>query len=223
MPGRRAILALATAALLLAVGGAWLELSARQDGFAHGLDRRTARLSGILDASEWRAMEAAGDRAAPASGGDDDACGSATCREAEARLGGRWRRGEDCASGSRYRFADGTATVEDYAAGQPGRVARRSYRLVGAPAAVPLGRDGYGRPLAGTVWKKAGDVEVWTLGRSSYLRRVLRRRDPDTVDLVLVQARLDRAGPVATLYVDGRSTGGQDEAVYRRCPDPIPR
>lgn len=218
MPVSR-IVALASAAALLVVLAIalWLEIGARREGFAHIFDRRAAHAEGVLDAREWHAMKAAGDLTSPASGGEE--CRSDACHRAQAMLGGRWRGGQDCAFGSRYRFNDQNAIIQDIVADNPSPVVRRSYRIVGASVAVPLGQDGAGVALPGTVEKRAGDLEIWTLGTRSYVRRILRRHDQNTAELVLVQSRTGRSGPAATLYVSGRSTAGHGEVTYRRCPD----
>ena len=216
MPLRRIIIGMALAfAASAAAYGLWLEAGARREGFAHLLDRRAAHASGILDAGEWRAMQAAGDLGAPAAGGE--ACLSAACRRAEAVVGGRWRGGADCAVGNVYRFTDGAAVIDDMAGEGVTGTARRRYRLVAAAVRVPIRAGGDGRPLDASVEKRPGDIEVWTLGASAYVRRIFRRTDPETVMLLLVQNRVGGAGPVHTLYADGRSTTGGGEVAYRRC------
>jgi hypothetical protein len=162
-------------------------------------------------------MRAAGDDAAAASGGDG--CSTEACRVAAAQAGGLWAGGGSCAEGDLYRFADGYVEVTSHKDGRPAGVVRRGYRIVAAPVALRLLRDREGRPFEGAVRKLPGDVEVFTIGRSSYVRRIFRAVDGGNLRLVLVEQRVGRAGPASAMYVEGRPTaGGGPEIGYRRCP-----
>lgn len=212
---RIALLTLLAIATGLLAYGAWLDQMARRSGFTNIVDQRDARAFGIEEPAEWRAMVRAGDRAPPPSGGED--CLSETCRRVQARLEGWWHDGGGCKSGARFRFTDRAMHVEQLMAGGPGVHSERHYRIVGATVAVPPGRSLDGKSLAGAVEKRRGDFELWTLTRSNYLRRILRPRDDGTLEVLLVQARVGRGRPIDTLYVEGRSTGGGRDVLYRRC------
>jgi hypothetical protein len=202
----------------LLVGGAiWFELDARMDGFPGHFDRRGAHAVGVIDAEEWRGMKAAGDAAPVSSGGAE--CASQACRAASALMAGRWTAGAGCNLGNRYVFTDGHAEVADLRDGRVIGTNRRLYRLVGAASDVPLRRDGRGRPLALAVTKRPGDLEVFTLGRQAYVRRIFRKVDADTIMLVLVENRVGRLGPADALYAESRSLTGGEPLYYRRCPD----
>jgi hypothetical protein len=165
-------------AVTVIVGGAlWFDWEARTEGFAGWFDRRDARAAGILSGAEWRAMRAAGDTAPAAMGGDG--CVTEACRTAQAQAGGRWAGIGDCASGDVYRFADGFVEVTSHQGGRPTTVVRRSYRVVTAPVTLRLLRGADGGPIERSLRKLPGDVEVFTLGRSSYVRRILRAAGPD--------------------------------------------
>jgi hypothetical protein len=207
---------LAFAVVTLGGGWLWFDWDAKLDGFAGHLDRRAAQAAGILAGAEWRAMRAAGDLAPGASGGEG--CATELCQTAQATLGGRWAGGAGtCANGDTYRFADGFAEITSHADGNPTTIVRRAYRVVAAPVTLRLLRDRYGKPIERSVTKQPGDVEVATLGRSSYVRRIFRAVDRDSVRLVLVEQRTGRAGLASALIVEGRPASGGDEVVYRRC------
>jgi hypothetical protein len=207
---------LAFAAVVLVGGWLWFDWDARIDGFSGYLDRRAAREAGILAGAEWRAMTAAGDTAAASAGGAG--CGTDACRTARALLAGRWAGIGDCASGNVYRFTDAAAEVVTLKDGRPVETIVRRYRIVGAPVDLRLTRDGAGRTILRSVRKQPGDVEVFTLGRSAYVRRIFRAVDADTVKLVLVEQRAGRTGPAQALIVDGEPTTGGAAVSYRRCP-----
>jgi hypothetical protein len=203
---------------VVAFGGGWLwfDWDAKLDGFAGHLDRRAAHATGILASAEWRAMRAAGDLAPAAVGGEG--CTSELCQTAQATLGGRWAGGAGtCENGDAYRFTDGFAEITSHASGKPTTIVRRAYRVVAAPVTLRLLRDRDGKPIERGVTKQPGDIEVATLGRSSYVRRIFRALDKDAVRLILVEQRTGRSGPAPTLIVEGRPVGGGDEVVYRRC------
>jgi hypothetical protein len=207
---------LAFAVVVLGGGWMWLDWDAKLDGFAGFMDRRTAHAAGILAGAEWRNMRAAGDLAPGSSGGDG--CAKELCLTAQATLGGRWAGGGGtCANGDAYRFADGYAEITSHADGKPTTVVRRAYRIVAAPVALRLLRDRDGKHMERSVTKLPGDVEVATLGRSAYVRRIFRALDKDAVRLILVEQRTARSGPASALILEGRPTGGGDEVVYRRC------
>ncbi|MGL4240912.1 MAG: hypothetical protein ACRCTI_07340 [Beijerinckiaceae bacterium] len=207
---------LAFAVVVIFGGWLWFDWDAKMEGFAGHLDRRAARDAGILASSEWRAMRAAGDIGPAASGGA--ACTTDACRTAEALLGGRWAGGAgDCASGNLYRFTDAAAEVATLKDGQVTETISRRYRVVGARVELrPRGADG--KPLERNVAKQPGDIEVFTLGRSAYVRRIFRAVDADNVRLVLVEQRAGRAGPAAAVIVDGAPAAGGAAVAYRRCP-----
>jgi hypothetical protein len=195
----------------------WFDWDARLDGFAGHSDRRAAHASGILAGAEWKAMRAAGDAAPAADGGEG--CASEACRTAQAQLGGLWAGGGGCGEGDRYRFADGFVEVVSHRDGKPSGSVRRGYRVVSAPVQLRPLRDREGRPFEVVVRKLPGDVEVFTIGRSTYVRRILRAADANTVRLVLVEQRIGRVGPASAMYIEGKPTsGGGGEVVYRRCP-----
>jgi hypothetical protein len=208
--------ALAFAAVVTVGGWLWFDWDARIDGFAGYLDRRAAREAGILAGAEWRAMKAAGDTNAAATGGAG--CDTDACRTATALLAGRWAGIGDCASGNVYRFTDAAAEVVTLKDGRPVETISRRYRLVGAPVDLRLLRDGAGQATLRSVRKLPGDVEVFTLGRSAYVRRIFRAVDADTVKLVLVEQRAGRTGPAQAMIIDGAPTAGGPAVTYRRCP-----
>jgi hypothetical protein len=198
-------------------GWLWFDWDARLDGFNGHLDRRTAHAAGILAGAEWKAMRAAGDTAPAASGGDA-ACASDGCRTAEAQMGGLWAGGGACAEGDRYRYTDGGVEITSHQAGVASGVVRRGYRIVAAPVNVRLLRDRDGKPFQRSITKQPGDIEVFTIGRSSYVRRIFRAADRDNVRLILVEQRAGRTGPAQVLYIEGRPTSGAGpEIAYRRC------
>ncbi len=202
---------------VVGVGGfLWLDWDARLDGFPGLVERRAAHAEGILSGAEWRAMKAAGDGAAAASGGDN--CGGEACRTAQALLAGLWAGIGDCAAGDAYRFTDAAVAITSHKDGRPTETIRRRYRLVTAPVAIRLLRGPDGGPLERSVVKQPGDIEVFTLGRSSYVRRIFRAAEPDVVRLVLVEQRTGRSGPPRALIVDGRPVAGGAPVSYRRCP-----
>jgi hypothetical protein len=207
---------LAFAAVVLAGGWLWLDWDARLDGFSGYLDRRAAHESGILAGSEWKAMRQAGDVGVASAGGDG--CLTDACRTAQAQLGGRWAGIADCAGGDRYRFTDGLAEITSLKNGQPAEVVRRRYRVVTAAVTLRPLRGPDGKPIDRSVAKLPGDIEVFTIGRSSYVRRIFRAADADTLRLVLVEQRAGRAGPPSTLLIEGRPPAGGAEVSYRRCP-----
>ncbi len=207
---------LAFAVVLLGGGWLWFDWDARLDGFAGHLDRRAAHAAGILSGAEWRAMQAAGDRAPGASGGEG--CATEPCRTAQATLGGRWAGGAGtCADGDAYRFTDGYAEITSHADGRPTTVVRRGYRVVAAPVTLRVLRDRDGKPIERSLTKQPGDIEVATVGRSSYVRRIFRAVDRDSVRLILVEQRTGRTGPASALIVEGSPTAGGGEVMYRRC------
>ncbi|MGL5137686.1 MAG: hypothetical protein ACRC7G_07950 [Beijerinckiaceae bacterium] len=210
-------MALGFASAVLAGGALWFEIDARIDGFTGHFDRRAAHAVGVIDVEEWRGMQAARD-VAPASAGADGCTGEA-CRAATALMAGRWTAGAGCNLGNRYAFSDGYAEVADLRDGRVIGTNRRRYRLVAAAADVPLRRDGRGRPLALAVTKRPGDLEVFTLGRQAFVRRIFRKVDADTVMLVLVENRVGRKGPADALYAESRSLTGGEPLFYQRCPD----
>jgi hypothetical protein len=210
---------LAFALVVLGGGWLWFDWDAKLDGFAGYFDRRAAHASGVVSGAEWRAMRAAGDANPAAEGGDG--CGSEACRTAQAQVGGRWTGSAPCGSADSYRFTDGFAEVTSHQDGKPTTVVRRRYRIVAASVALRLLRDTDGRPIELGVVKRPGDIEVFTIGRSSYVRRILRAADADTVRLILVEQRAGRTGPPSTVIAEGRRPGGAgDEVIYRRCPAP---
>lgn len=207
----------AFAAVIAGGGWLWFEWDAKLDGFASHSDRRAAHAAGILAGAEWRAMRAAGDIAAATESGEG--CTSEACRTAEAQLGGRWAGGGPCADADFYRFTDGFAEVTSHRQGKATDIVRRRYRIVAAPVTLRLLRGPDGQPMERTAVKLPGDIEVFTIGRSSYVRRIFRAADQDTVRLVLVEQRAGRSGPASAVVVDGRRAGGTgDGVVYRRCP-----
>lgn len=209
--------AVAVFAATVAVGGLlWFEFGAKADGFAGYLDQRAAETNGIINSSEWRAMRAAGDRAAAAEGGDG--CTTEACRTAMALIGGDWTGGGACNLGNRYRFTDAAAEIGDLRDGRVIGTNRRRYRVVSADVPVPVRRDGKGLPLQAQVTKRGGDVEVFTIGRQAYVRRIFRAVDQNTVMLVLVEERVGRRGPPHAHYVESRPTVPGPPLFYTRCP-----
>jgi hypothetical protein len=200
------------------VGAAiWFEWDARLDGFSGHFDRRAAHGAGIIASSEWKSMRAAGDTAPVAKGGSG--CTSDACRSAQAQVGGLWRGITTCADGDRYTFTDSAVEITSHSGGTPAGVVRRSYRLVVAPVTLRLLRDGTGASIERSVTKLPGDVEVFTVGRSSYVRRIFRAADSQTLRLILVEQRARQAGPAQAMYVEGKpTTGGGSEVAYTRCP-----
>jgi hypothetical protein len=209
---------LAFAVVVLFGGWLWLDWDAKLDGFAGYLDRRSAHAAGILASAEWRAMRAVGDFGPAADGGS--ACATEACRIADAVLGGRWAGIGDCSNGNAYRFTDGTAEVATLRDGRPVETASRRYRIVTATVQIRVPRGADGKPIERSVTKLPGDIEVFTLGRSAYVRRIFRAVDRDNVRLVLVEQRAARAGPASALVVDGMSTAGGADVAYRRCQAP---
>jgi hypothetical protein len=207
---------LAFAAVVIVGGGLWFDWDARSDGFTGYFDRRSAHAAGILASAEWRAMRAADDISAAPDGGEG--CATEACRTAQALLGGRWAGIGDCAGGDAYRFTDGFAEVTSHRDGKPAETIRRRYRLVTASVQIRLLRGADGKPIERTVMKLPGDVEVFTLGRSAYVRRIFRAADADTLRLVLVEQRAGRSGPAAALIIDSQPTAGGAPVTYRRCP-----
>jgi hypothetical protein len=202
----------------IGVGGwLWFDWDARMDGFAGHSDRRAAHAAGILAGAEWKAMRAAGDSASAAAG-NDTICTSEACLTATAQMAGLWAGGGSCAEGDRYRFTDAHADIASHQGGSPSRVIRRGYRIVAAPVTLRPLRDGAGRPLDRSVIKQPGDIEVFTIGRSSYVRRIFRALDRDNLRLILVEQRTGRAGPARAIYIEGQPTSGVGaEVAYRRC------
>jgi hypothetical protein len=213
-PKRRALI---VAGVTILLGSAiWLEMEARFDGYGGFFDKREARASGIINAREWQLMQELGDAAAPSSGGA--ACTTPACRAAEALLGGRWRTGESCAIGSVYRVSDGGVEVTDVLSGEAKAFNTRKWRPVLATVPVSVRRDANDGTLSRIVEKRAGDLEVFTLSRSNYVRRIFRAIDKDTIMLVLVEQRRGNFGLPQVLIAEGRTTVGDAEVVYRRCP-----
>jgi hypothetical protein len=210
-------MALGFASVVLLGGALWFEIDARMDGFSGHFDRRAAHAVGVIDSEEWRGMLAAGDLTPASYGGDT--CANDACRRATALMAGRWTAGASCSLGNRYAFTDAHAEVADLRDGRAIGVNRRRWRLVGAAVDVPIRRDARGRPLALAVTKRAGDLEVFTLGRQAYVRRIFRKIDDDTIMLVLVENRVGRVGPASALYAESRSLTGGEPLFYKRCPD----
>jgi hypothetical protein len=209
---------LAFLAVVATGGWLWFEWDARLDGFGGYLDRRAGHASGILSGVEWKSMRASGDHAAAASG-TDATCTSEACGTARAHMDGLWAGGASCAEGDRYRFTDSGVDITSHQAGRPSGMVRRGYRIVAAPVTLRLLRDRDGKPIERSVTKQPGDIEVFTIGRSSYVRRIFRAADSDTIRLILVEQRVGRTGPAFAIYVEGKPTsGGGPDISYRRCP-----
>jgi hypothetical protein len=208
---------LAFLATVVVGGWLWFDWDARLEGFTGYLDRRAAQTSGILAGAEWKAMRAAGDLAPAADGGDG--CTTEGCKAAQALAGGLWRGAGACTEGDRYRFLDGAVEITSHRGGSASGVVRRGYRVVSAPVVLRLVRDGKGEPFERSIAKLPGDIEVFTIGRSSYVRRIFRAADGDTLRLVLVEQRARQPGPAHAMYIDGKSTSGAGPDVsYMRCP-----
>jgi hypothetical protein len=213
-PVRRALI---VCGITIVVGTSiWLEMEARFDGYSGFFDKREARASGIVSAREWQLMQERGDAGAPSSGGEG--CTSVACRAAEAMLAGRWRPGDSCATGSIYKVSDGGVEVRDVVAGEMRASNRRTWRPVLATLPVSVRRDANDGTLSRAVEKRVGDIEVFSLSRSEYVRRIFRKLDNDTLMLVLVEQRRGNFGLPQVLITEGRATVGDAEVVYRRCP-----
>jgi hypothetical protein len=213
-PKKRALI---VAAVTIVLGTAiWLEMEARFEGYGGFFDRHTARASGIINAREWVLMQEVSDTASPSSGGSE--CTTPACRAAAAIVAGRWRTGESCATGSIYKVSDGGVEVTDVVSGEMRASNRRMWRPVGATVPISVRRDANDGTLSRSVEKRAGDLEVFTLSRSNYVRRIFRKLDNDTLMLVLVEQRRGNFGLPQVLITEGRATVGDAEVVYRRCP-----
>ncbi len=209
--------ALIVCGVTIVVGTAiWLEMEARFDGYGGYFDKREARASGIISAREWQLMQERGDTGLPSSGGAQ--CTTPACRTAEAMLAGRWRTGETCSTGSIYTVNEGGVDVTDVLNGERKASNRRMWRPVTADVPVSVRRDASDGTLSRSVDKRVGDLEVFTLSRSNYVRRIFRKVDQDTLMLVLVEQRRGNFGLPQVLITEGRATVGDAEVVYRRCP-----